>query len=251
LAGDFLDCIFILGIDSEIIASALEVTHNDILSKMPEYSSGTPLGRRFMDKFIQLPITIPTPDENDKTNYIENLIKKNKNKDGEPSYNNKDIIEKINKELKNYSDNNEDIAELMIDGASNFSDNPREIKRFMNTFRFQYFLLKARQIKSENKVEDPLSKYQLKRWVILSLKWPELVRWLQWYMKNHKKDSEQEHAGLKILEDIYGSDDKIDDYWKDNVSKTLELNINNSKWFMMKVYVSFFKRKRRIRITKV
>lgn len=59
LAGEFKNCIFVLGMDAEMVAAALEVSHNEVVSKLPLYSTHSPIGWRFMDKFIQLPIIIP------------------------------------------------------------------------------------------------------------------------------------------------------------------------------------------------
>jgi hypothetical protein len=42
-----------------MVAAALEVAHAEVISKLPEYSTHTPIGWKFMDKFVQLPIVIP------------------------------------------------------------------------------------------------------------------------------------------------------------------------------------------------
>jgi hypothetical protein len=62
-----------------------------------------------------------------------------------------------------------------LKAAPEFSINPREVKRFMNVFRFQYFILLARR--SKRLSVTPLD--QFTRWLVLLLKWPDLIRWLQ------------------------------------------------------------------------
>ncbi len=54
LAREFPGCIFIIGMDAEMVAAALEVAHKDVISNLPTYSMDIPIGWRFMDKFVQL-----------------------------------------------------------------------------------------------------------------------------------------------------------------------------------------------------
>ena len=170
LAGGFEECIFVLGIDAEIVAAALEIAHGNIISKLPDYSLSTPVGRRFMDKFVQLPITLPLPEKENIPIYVDSLL--------DEKYVNinssKEKIEQLNQEIDRYSDEDPVIRKLIKEATSDFSDNPREMKRFMNAFRFQYFLWLTR--KNRSGALKHLTKTQLQRWVTLSLKWPEVVR---------------------------------------------------------------------------
>lgn len=74
LAGEFKNCIFVLGMDPEMVAASLEAEHEKVISKLPRYSNYTPIGWRFMDKFIQLPFVIPPRIESDIQKYIESLF---------------------------------------------------------------------------------------------------------------------------------------------------------------------------------
>ena len=74
LAGDFMPCIFIIGMDPQMVSAALETAHQDITSQLPRYDRQTPLGWRFMDKFIQLPFTIPPPGVAELDHYTEGLL---------------------------------------------------------------------------------------------------------------------------------------------------------------------------------
>ncbi|MDQ3919322.1 MAG: P-loop NTPase fold protein, partial [Acidobacteriota bacterium] len=58
LAGDFKDCMFVLGMDAEMVAAALQAAHKDVIACLPT-DAGIPVGWRFMDKFVQLPFLIP------------------------------------------------------------------------------------------------------------------------------------------------------------------------------------------------
>src|SRR5205807_3624269 len=70
LAGEFPDCVFIFGMDAEMIAAALEKAHSNVIAKLPGYAAGTAVGWRFMDKFLQLPFVIPPPEASDLAEYV-------------------------------------------------------------------------------------------------------------------------------------------------------------------------------------
>ncbi|MGF7001430.1 hypothetical protein P3T25_009823 [Paraburkholderia sp. GAS32] len=61
LAGDFPDCCFVLGMDAEMVAAALQFAHRDMTANLPS-DARIPIGWRFMDKFVQLPFVIPQVD---------------------------------------------------------------------------------------------------------------------------------------------------------------------------------------------
>ncbi len=59
LASDTYRCMFVIGMDPQMIAAALEKAHEDMRERLPRYERSVPLGWRFMDKFVQMPFTIP------------------------------------------------------------------------------------------------------------------------------------------------------------------------------------------------
>ena len=59
ISSEFQNCIFLIAMDTEMVAASLEKAHEGIISKIPKYSSHMPIGWKFMDKFIQLPIMLP------------------------------------------------------------------------------------------------------------------------------------------------------------------------------------------------
>jgi hypothetical protein len=75
-------------------------------------------------------------------------------------------IDDLNKKINEFSEEDPYIARLILDAAPDFLGNPRELKRFMNVFRFQYFMLSARQTQRMN---IP-SLEHLSQWVVLALK---------------------------------------------------------------------------------
>src|SRR5437773_66770 len=70
----------------------------------------------------------------------------------------------------------EEVRKVMLALSADFSTNPREIKRLLNMVRFCLLLRKHRQDKGGG--VPTLDQYQ--RWIFLSLRWPDMMRWLQW-----------------------------------------------------------------------
>ena len=69
-----------------------------------------------------------------------------------------------------------EIRAMLTKMAPGFSTNPREIKRLLNMARF-YLLLRIGRIASGKQVPD-IEQYE--RWIMLTLRWPDMTRWLQW-----------------------------------------------------------------------
>jgi hypothetical protein len=174
-----LPSIFLIAMDAEVVAAALEVAHKEILSKLPKYSTHSPLGWRFMDKFIQLPLMIPPLGENTVIKYVHSILQA----DSKDTKINNDNNENAQKDfLTSDSISNESLltpAEIAT-AACEFSTNPRDIKRFVNVLRFYQFL-RLEAIKSNYNSNQAIpSMDQIERWIILLLRWPSLIRWLYW-----------------------------------------------------------------------
>ena len=73
IAGEFPNCYVILGMDSEVVAAALEEAHKDVVAHLPAHSRRTALGWRYMDKFVQLPFVIPPIDADAVRAYANHL----------------------------------------------------------------------------------------------------------------------------------------------------------------------------------
>jgi hypothetical protein len=76
LCGDYPNCIFVLGMEPGMVAAALEVANKDVIEKAVEMGVAdqtVPVGWRFMEKIVQLPITIPPPTKGGKKSYVESL----------------------------------------------------------------------------------------------------------------------------------------------------------------------------------
>lgn len=210
LAGDRSEFFFVIGMDPQIVASALDNAHKDLRTQLPQLYRETPLGWRFMDKFIQLPFTIPARHQEYTDNYLAAIcatqatvsdLRKNSatgdisnapanrratnsgistsddrsNDDATtlPPIDSPTLHSRLSETVMA---ENVDVRTVMNDVMSRSHCSPREIKRILNLVRFVLHLRVARII-SEKKV-PPLAAYA--SWIVLGLRWPELVRWLEW-----------------------------------------------------------------------
>jgi hypothetical protein len=76
LCGDYPNCIFVLGMEPGMVAAALEVANKDVIQKAEEMvlvDRTAPVGWRFMEKIVQLPIMIPPPTEAGRRKYVNSL----------------------------------------------------------------------------------------------------------------------------------------------------------------------------------
>jgi hypothetical protein len=76
LAGDYPNCIFVLGMEPHVVAAALEVANSDLIKRMNELGLGdrsAPMGWRFMEKIVQLPLVLPPPTPAGLSTYMNGL----------------------------------------------------------------------------------------------------------------------------------------------------------------------------------
>jgi hypothetical protein len=214
--GYFSDCIFVLGMDAQMVAAALEESYSKVISRLPQDPLYRATGWKFMDKFVQLPFIIPPPEASQLNSYVDTLLLEDKleeskdeqlkqaakemmkeplrdddkkklvaNKHGlkteqehkllDYQIKEREKINRLDKKIDNFSDEDPYIRKLILQAAPEFLGNPREVKRFMNVFRFHYFMLSARQTEG---LSIP-SLEHVSRWIVLTLKWPTISRWLQ------------------------------------------------------------------------
>lgn len=241
LAGDYKKCFFVLGMDPDIIAAALEVAHSRVIDKLFELNpgaKGTPIGWRFMDKFVQLPFIIPPVENEDLENYTKSLLSQNRKKDMIEN----DVIEAAIKEVPEKADKKK-IDEWLLEFTQNrnFSDNQKQkLRQYIeqqNTFRYMDLKIKSYSDQSPELLQMVLemgpefsrnprdlkrffnmnrflfflksaregkgrlspSHKQLQRWILLSLKWPGIVWWLRSSYGNNKDETQKEVSATFYL----------------------------------------------------
>jgi hypothetical protein len=197
-------CMFVIGMDPQMVAAALEKAHEDVKEKLPSYEQAVPLGWRFMDKFVQLPFTIPPSVDREFGRYVDWLA------DGPgrvasvppPVREDKPVPTPASDIGSAWTPDSaaaptpapvavvhvptasEDFAESRDVGAiirmiaGNSVSNPREMKRMVNLARFYLTLRRARREDEPGWRAPELEQYA--QWIVLTLRWPDMMRWLQW-----------------------------------------------------------------------
>jgi len=199
LAGDQREFMFVIGMDPQIVAAALEHAHKDLRNQLPRYEQQAPLGWRFMDKFVQLAFTIPPRRSDTIEHFVSSLTKSARTAEEAPVENQSDsppplrvAADSISSQIdssgvemarqlqtaisKTVTNESQDVHDVMSGIIKQFHCSPREIKRILNFVRF-VLLLRVGRIAQGSPVPT-LALYQ--RWIILCIRWPEMVRWLQW-----------------------------------------------------------------------
>lgn len=204
LASDTYRCMFVIGMDPQMVAAALEKAHEDVREHLPSYERTVPLGWRFMDKFVQLPFTIPPSRRDRLDQYLESLgaaprqaraavaqpavpLSNGDNKAAPP-------VERVEREdapvpeplpvsLPDGAQGStpreaRDVGKIIRLVASDTAGNPREVKRMVNLARFYLSLRNARRAVDLSWRSPNLEEYA--RWIALTLRWPDMMRWLQW-----------------------------------------------------------------------
>lgn len=121
LSGEFPNTVFVLGLDPEVVAAAIEEQHKTVIDRLDgkeKYS-----GWKFMDKFIQLPFIIPVNKNNTGLNFLSKQFNKAKSESKEEaSEEETQKIEEFKESLSSVKD-----AEQLINVAINFQSENQDI----------------------------------------------------------------------------------------------------------------------------
>lgn len=253
LASDTYRCMFVIGMDPQMIAAALEKAHEDIREKLPSFERGVPLGWRFMDKFVQLPFTIP-PQVNlrDYWNSLggaasaapaaapsatEPVTRRAQGTgEGDPAKEVSDTAAQVPDQQRT--------ADAAVSSASETRDvgriirqlehysigNPREIKRMVNLARLYLALRNERRRLNPLWYAPSLDQYA--RWIALTLRWPDMMRWLQWGADQKIWSVEDNNSGLiarrlRVLEVAASETTEVTD-WASRIEQELYLDKNDA-----------------------
>ncbi|MFZ0064159.1 MAG: P-loop NTPase fold protein [Pyrinomonadaceae bacterium] len=217
LSAEFPDCYFVVGMDAQVVAASMEVAYENLDKKMKGVTrSYGSLGWYFMDKFIQLQFSIPNLTDEQRNTYLNKLMgQAGKKEPVAPAE-----LDKVEQQLEANLNSNTLKTEEMPAQAAELSklrlqrpeswqrlthtlikaraqqltdDNPtlqkhiqryepflgaspRGIKRFTNLLRF-YDLC---QVTRRAQGLQASSESALARWLVIMLRWPQVVRWIQW-----------------------------------------------------------------------
>lgn len=273
LAGDFPKCCFVLGMDTEMVAAALQVAHKDLTANLPG-DERTPLGWRFMDKFVQLPFVIP-PLANERYQRLMMQILGKREEvtqvalphgadegPSPPSDETASFDEEVERLHALQSDTDEFVT-LTKEASKVLGGTPRDLKRFVNLLRFNYFLRYSR-LRQGLPVPPAVT---LGRWTALSVRWPEHVRWLrrvrdrqlprykigQWleneeeldvWLKspNHLLLLERMAGRLRVQDDVLRVDEpsfRMDE-WEKQLSDVYQLDKAKTEWVSDELLLDFY-----------
>lgn len=200
-------CVFILGIDRDVITASIEVAYRDTIAALPP-NRQSHFGLHFLTKLVQLSVSVPPPDPNGVNRLLDSigdLPRHAVNTDGfsstGPSNEDRPTTSAADgsrdfptsssatdqaKSLAPDSPEFSSEAELpVIDqsapefhraerfAAQFLKPNPREIKRFDNALRLQ--LQVARRTKGCGLTFSEDDLIAVARWVALRLRWPDLA----------------------------------------------------------------------------
>lgn len=204
LAGDRSEFLFVIGMDPQVVAAALEHAHKDVKNHLPAYEQTVPLGWRYMDKFIQLAFTIPPGRGLKNDTFIDYLIgvdtaaaksaaatpapaapanqgdpvtvPRHGQRIEDPGENERESEQRQREASVQFRSDGEDVQKIMRWISKEYLSSPRELKRTLNFVRF---LLLLRISRTTQCLPTPeLAQYQ--RWAVLCMRWPDLALWLQW-----------------------------------------------------------------------
>ena len=143
---DVRDCVFVLGIDQDVIARGIEMKYKDVKDKKD--AEGKPQftieGIKYLEKIIQLPFQIPPVIQDDMGKFVEGLS-------GEWAH--------------------EDCHKVFAEGLG---DNPRNIKRTVNTF----LMLSKLAEKRKEKLKESVKPIRLAKVVAIQAAHPDLFNLL-------------------------------------------------------------------------
>ncbi|EMA64679.1 KAP family P-loop NTPase fold protein [Halorubrum lipolyticum] len=170
LLSDDDQMVFIMGLDRERVAAGVAAKHSEVLSYLDQNQANGDLdyGYQYLEKFIQIPFLVPEPKEED----IENLIR---------SVNNRESIDESHM-TKQWNDIESELEgnlnEIFNMAAPALQGNPRQVKRFGNLFQLRAILAHTEDVLVINDVEDvpdTITLFQLAKFVIISIQWPQLI----------------------------------------------------------------------------
>jgi len=171
LANNHRSCIFVLGMDTEVVAASIEVAHEKVIGKVSRHDGE--LGWNYMDKIVQLPIALPGILATDQENYFRTLLGESRGDEnaGSRPYQRPPTLAGLTR----------DIAALQ----PHLSFNPRTLVKIANLSRF-YLLLQAERHRVGSLAAN---EKQILTWSIVLARWPHFVRWLQ-RLQQSVKDSD-------------------------------------------------------------
>jgi hypothetical protein len=166
-------CVFVLGIDREIVASDIEVAYAPTVEALraAEPPLGEGFGMHFLDKLVQISVTVPRATQPAIERLMDSIVAPSADNGAVPP--DEEVDPKRQERAASFQ-SSPLVAKAEFELLRMLGSNPREIKRFDNAFRLQLHVAN----------QDPDCKLRfsfdelvtLGRWVALRLRWPEFAK---------------------------------------------------------------------------
>lgn len=177
----------------------------------------------------------------------DNIIQKSQGMSNNEKIQQMNVEKNSDEIISKYSDNDPTTREIIEKYKDYFSKNPRELKRFVNMYRFQFFLrtVKENRRKEQGMLTPLPSLDQIARWIVLSLRWPDAVRWVQQgsgevkvLMEEGIESEDNVKERLELLEH-YAEKFNRDD-WRKSLQHILDDQTKITPWTLDEDFRTFF-----------
>ena len=72
LAGDFENCIFVIAMEPDLVAAQIHVAYEKLFDELDDH--GDDLGWRFLEKMVQLPLSLPEPQPLQVERFLDSIL---------------------------------------------------------------------------------------------------------------------------------------------------------------------------------
>jgi hypothetical protein len=209
LAGEYPNSIFVIAMEPEMVAAHVSAAYSDLVSQLAGRDGpggrSEDLGWRFLEKIVQLPLTLPSLEPQVRDDFLRSLFSQARidtatmpipteqevvlaeariaqgsvaetisSAREEAGQHSKEALREavrrvIEQQLRADSP---EVREALIYATKYLEPNPREIKRFVNIFRFLAMISTERQMAD---LPAPLSLKHLAKLAVLSVRWPSFL----------------------------------------------------------------------------
>lgn len=249
-------CYFVFGMDAQMVSAALDAQYSSMAGKFADKEKihGS-VGWYFLDKFIQLPFFIPVLNPDDKKKFlnrfffapvepekkqeVKNITEKEVEADAAEAVENVQKREAntkkyeadpiayqsaVVKKLMERSKDSTEIAAEVIKYAEYLDGSPRGLKRFANLLRFYHTQQQMRMHYTTSAMQgSTATTSSLAKWLVINLRWPQMVRWVQWEYEELFLYSSEPEVKAKHIDDLIKKLDTELATGEDAYTKWLEL----------------------------
>jgi hypothetical protein len=186
-------CVFVIGMDATAVTASIETKYQSMFEQMHKERDGiVSAGRLFLEKIIQVPLHVPYSTEKGMNSLVKRITKRRENplqlpQTSTPSPRQGNTLTPTGGSGRTpttqspptgpLSDSytRKDVEQAIALGISLLPKNPRQVKRFINLLRLYIYMANEQELfVAEN--QPGLTMNRLAIWVVLSLRWGELIR---------------------------------------------------------------------------